>query len=85
MSAGFDDKAKLIATANGGECIPPEHADVQILVGDDGVWLGLFGSDGKITMLNLSDPSDLMVKSITRGAALREWADDRRRQVQMPG
>lgn len=85
MPVQFDDKAKLIATANGGVCIPPERADVQVLVGDDGVWLGLFGSDGKITMLNLADPSDLLVKSITRAVALREWADDRRRQVQMPG
>lgn len=85
MGTRFDDKAKLIATANGGACIPPQHADVQVLVGDDGVWLGLFGSDGKITMLNLADPSDLLVKSITRADALREWAADRRRQVQVPG
>lgn len=73
MGKRKNDKAKLI-----GVCIPPERADLQVLVGDDGVWLGFFGSDGEISMVNI----DMIIHP--RAHALKKWADDRRRQVENP-
>lgn len=77
-------RSQLRTMGHRGVSIPPDQADLQILVGDDGVWLGFFGSDGQIAMLNI-DTLPVVATGLARGEALRAWADDRRAQVILPG
>lgn len=61
--------------------IDPKAADLRIEVAPDGVCIGFFSGNGRCALLNLDKLSAGAPVSSDAASALREWANDRRKQA----